>query len=116
MSTERPERPLTARYSDLLTLIFWGFLLVFLSFFFLYIGYQLDQKFGSTPSLMIGLFLLPSSSVSASFTRWHGANGPSRSCGRVNGDCQAFCRARPSPLLCWGKITASFTGTGRLKF
>ena len=58
MSTERPERPLTARYSDLLTLIFWGFLLVFLSFFFLYIGYQLDQKFGSTPSLMIGLFLL----------------------------------------------------------
>ncbi len=58
MSDERPERPLTTRYSDLLTLIFWGFLLVILSFLFLYVGYRLDQKLDSSPFLMIGLFLL----------------------------------------------------------
>ena len=58
MSDPRPERPPTDRYSDLLTLIFWGFLLVILSFLSLYVGYRLDQEFGSAPSLMIGLFLL----------------------------------------------------------
>ena len=58
MSDPRPERPPTDRYSDLMTLIFWGFLLVILSFLSLYVGYRLDQEFGSAPSLMIGLFLL----------------------------------------------------------
>jgi signal transduction histidine kinase len=41
-----------------LILIFWGFLLVIFSFLSLYIGYRLDQRFDSAPSLMIGLFLL----------------------------------------------------------
>ncbi len=58
MNTQRPQRPLKTRYSDLLTLIFWGFLLVILSLLFLYLGYQLDRKFHSAPSFMIGLFLL----------------------------------------------------------
>ena len=33
-------------------------MLVILSFLSLYVGYRLDQEFGSAPSLMIGLFLL----------------------------------------------------------
>jgi signal transduction histidine kinase len=58
MTDELPDRPRETGYGDLLTLIFWGFLLVVFSFLFLYVGYRLDQKFNTAPFLMIGLFLL----------------------------------------------------------
>ena len=36
----------------------WGFAMVIASFLFLYIGHLLDEKLGTAPNFMLGLFML----------------------------------------------------------
>ena len=36
----------------------WGFTMVIISFLFLYVGYLLDNFVGTTPSFMLGFFIL----------------------------------------------------------
>jgi F0F1-type ATP synthase assembly protein I len=43
---------------SILMLSAWGFTMVIASFLFLYVGHLLDGIFGTTPSFMLGLFLL----------------------------------------------------------
>ena len=45
-------------YGHILMLSSWGFAIVLSSFFFLYLGYQLDKAFNTSPSFMFGLFFL----------------------------------------------------------
>jgi len=44
--------------SSILMLSAWGFVMVIASFLFLYIGHLLDGVFGTSPSFMLGLFIL----------------------------------------------------------
>ncbi|MBM4270816.1 MAG: AtpZ/AtpI family protein [Deltaproteobacteria bacterium] len=48
----------TMSYTHILTLSAWGFAIVIASFLFLYVGYWLDELFRTSPTFMIGLFLL----------------------------------------------------------
>ncbi len=42
----------------ILMLSAWGFAIVIGSFLFLWLGYQLDEKLGTAPNFMLGLFFL----------------------------------------------------------
>ncbi len=45
-------------YSSILMLSAWGFVIAIASFLFLYAGYWLDQLFSTSPTFMVGLFIL----------------------------------------------------------
>jgi len=45
-------------YSSTLLLSAWGFVIAIASFLFLYAGYWLDQIFSTSPTFMLGLFIL----------------------------------------------------------
>jgi hypothetical protein len=45
-------------YSSILLLSAWGFVIAIASFLFLYAGYWLDRLFSTSPTFMLGLFLL----------------------------------------------------------
>jgi F0F1-type ATP synthase assembly protein I len=46
------------KFSGILMLSAWGFVLVFASFLFLWLGYKLDEYLGTAPNFMFGLFFL----------------------------------------------------------
>jgi F0F1-type ATP synthase assembly protein I len=46
------------QYGHILMLSAWGFVIVFASLFFLYLGHLLDQWLGTAPNFMLGLFFL----------------------------------------------------------
>jgi F0F1-type ATP synthase assembly protein I len=45
-------------FAGILMLSAWGFAIVIGSFLFLWLGYQLDEKLGTAPNFMLGLFFL----------------------------------------------------------
>ena len=64
-------------YSSIILLSAWGFVIAIASFLFLYAGYWLDQIFSTSPTFMLGLFLL---AIFISIWRlyheaWHRRNG-----------------------------------------
>jgi F0F1-type ATP synthase assembly protein I len=46
------------QYGHILMLSAWGFVIVFASLLFLYLGHLLDQWLGTAPNFMFGLFFL----------------------------------------------------------
>jgi F0F1-type ATP synthase assembly protein I len=46
------------QYGHILILSAWGFVIVFSSLLFLYIGHLLDEWLGTEPNFMLGLFFL----------------------------------------------------------
>jgi F0F1-type ATP synthase assembly protein I len=46
------------QYGHILMLSAWGFVIVFASLLFLYVGHLLDQWLGTAPNFMLGLFFL----------------------------------------------------------
>jgi F0F1-type ATP synthase assembly protein I len=46
------------QYGQILMLSAWGFVIVFASLLFLYIGHLLDEWLGTAPNFMFGLFFL----------------------------------------------------------
>ena len=50
--------PLRHQYQPLMVISAWGFVIAISSFLFLYVGYHIDQYFGTAPTFMIGLFFL----------------------------------------------------------
>jgi hypothetical protein len=51
-------------FGSILMLSAWGFAMVIASFLFLWMGYQLDEKLGTAPNFMLGLFFLATFSAS----------------------------------------------------
>lgn len=49
---------LRSNLSQILQISVWGFVIVFSSFMFLYVGRWIDTKFNTEPSFMFGLFIL----------------------------------------------------------
>ncbi len=49
---------LGSNLSQILQISVWGFVIVFSSFMFLYVGRWIDTKFNTEPSFMFGLFIL----------------------------------------------------------
>jgi F0F1-type ATP synthase assembly protein I len=45
-------------FGGILMLSAWGFAMVIGSFLFLWMGYRLDEKLGTAPNFMLGLFFL----------------------------------------------------------
>jgi F0F1-type ATP synthase assembly protein I len=45
-------------FRQIVTLSAWGFTMVIASFAFLYLGYLLDGKLGTSPNFMLGFFIL----------------------------------------------------------
>jgi len=46
------------QYGQILMLSAWGFVIVFASLLFLYVGHLLDEWLGTAPNFMFGLFFL----------------------------------------------------------
>ena len=46
------------KFSAILMLSAWGFVMVIASFLFLYVGHLLDEMLGTAPNFMLGLFFL----------------------------------------------------------
>jgi F0F1-type ATP synthase assembly protein I len=46
------------QYQSLLVISAWGFVIAISSFLFLYVGYHIDQYFGTAPAFMLGLLFL----------------------------------------------------------
>ena len=46
------------KMSGILMISAWGFAMVIASFLFLWLGYKLDEYFGTAPNFMFGLFFL----------------------------------------------------------
>ncbi len=46
------------KFSGILMISAWGFAMVIASFLFLWLGYKLDEYFGTAPNFMFGLFFL----------------------------------------------------------
>ena len=46
------------QYGQILMLSAWGFVIVFASLLFLYLGHLLDEWLGTAPNFMFGLFFL----------------------------------------------------------
>jgi len=57
MATQQKRQGHMAFY-HILVLSTWGFVIAFVSFAFLYVGYLLDQLFNTPPTFMLGLFFL----------------------------------------------------------
>lgn len=56
--TRRNEMGGMFRWGHILMLSAWGMVIACASVGFLYVGYLLDEKFGTAPSFMLGLFFL----------------------------------------------------------
>jgi F0F1-type ATP synthase assembly protein I len=52
------KKELYKKYSPILSISTYGFVIAFASFLFLYIGFKIDQYFGTEPNFMLGLFFL----------------------------------------------------------
>jgi len=52
------KRALYHRYSSVMLVSAYGFVIAVASFLFLYIGFKLDEYFGTAPNFMFGLFFL----------------------------------------------------------
>lgn len=46
------------KMSGILMMSAWGFVMVIASFFFLWLGFKIDEYIGTTPSFTFGLFFL----------------------------------------------------------
>jgi len=51
-------KPVYHKYQNIMMIRAWGFVIAIASFLFLYIGYKIDQYFGTAPKFMFGLFFL----------------------------------------------------------
>lgn len=56
--TKNEMRHIYRNYSGVFMMSAWGFIIVTVSFLFLYLGYWLDTRFGTQPTFMLGLFTL----------------------------------------------------------
>ena len=55
---KKTQSPLYGQYQHIMVISAWGFVIVFASFLFLYLGFKIDQYFGTSPTFMFGLFFL----------------------------------------------------------
>jgi F0F1-type ATP synthase assembly protein I len=55
---QETKKELYKTYSPILSISAYGFVIAFASFLFLYIGFKIDQYFGTEPNFMLGLFFL----------------------------------------------------------
>jgi F0F1-type ATP synthase assembly protein I len=58
MTTQATHRSHVQKYGHIMTVSAWGFVIVFASLLFLYLGHLLDEWLGSAPNFMFGLFFL----------------------------------------------------------
>jgi F0F1-type ATP synthase assembly protein I len=58
MNPTQKSYPSLTTYSSILLLSTWGFVIAIASFAFLYAGYWLDQLLSTSPTFMLGFFLL----------------------------------------------------------
>jgi len=57
-SVQKTQKPLYNQYHHIMAISAWGFVIAFASFLFLYIGFKIDQYFGTAPNFMFGMFFL----------------------------------------------------------
>ena len=55
---QKTQNPLYGQYQHIMVISAWGFVIVFASFLFLYLGSLLDEVLGTAPNFMFGLFFL----------------------------------------------------------
>ncbi len=55
---QETKKKLYKQYSPIMSISAYGFVIAFASFLFLYIGFKIDQYFGTEPNFMLGLFFL----------------------------------------------------------
>ncbi|MEI6314379.1 MAG: AtpZ/AtpI family protein [Syntrophus sp. (in: bacteria)] len=55
---QKTQKPLYNQYHHIMAISAWGFVIAFASFLFLYIGFKIDQYFGTAPNFMFGMFFL----------------------------------------------------------
>lgn len=55
---QKSQSPLYGQYQHIMVISAWGFVIAFASFLFLYLGFKIDQYFGTSPTFMLGLFFL----------------------------------------------------------
>lgn len=55
---QETKKTLHHKYSPILVVSAYGFVIVLASFLFLYLGYKIDEFFGTAPNFMFGLFFL----------------------------------------------------------
>ena len=59
MATIQPtQKPAYHQYQHIMAISAWGFVIAFASFLFLWLGYKIDQYFGTAPNFMFGMFFL----------------------------------------------------------
>ncbi|MDD5475115.1 MAG: AtpZ/AtpI family protein [Syntrophales bacterium] len=49
---------LYTKYTNIIVLSAWGFVIAIATFVFFYVGYMIDQRFGTQPTFMLGLLTL----------------------------------------------------------
>ena len=57
-SIQKTQKPLYNQYHHIMAISAWGFVIAFASFLFLYVGFKIDQYFGTAPNFMFGMFFL----------------------------------------------------------
>ena len=55
---QKTQGSLYGQYQHIMVISAWGFVIAFASFLFLYLGFKIDQYFGTSPTFMFGLFFL----------------------------------------------------------
>jgi len=55
---QKTQSSLFGQYQPIMVISAWGFVIAFASFLFLYLGYHIDQYFGTSPTFMFGMFFL----------------------------------------------------------
>ncbi len=55
---QQTKRALYQKYNPVMIVSAYGFVIAIASFLFLYIGFRIDQYFGTAPNFMFGLFFL----------------------------------------------------------
>ena len=58
MTTQTTQQTYLQKYGHVMTVSAWGFVIVFASLLFLYLGHLLDEWLGTEPNFMFGLFFL----------------------------------------------------------
>jgi F0F1-type ATP synthase assembly protein I len=59
MTTIQPTpKPAYHQYQHIMIISAWGFVIAIASFLFLWLGYKIDEYFGTAPNFMFGLFFL----------------------------------------------------------
>ena len=58
MTTQTTQQTYLQKYGHVMTVSAWGFVIVFASLLFLYLGHLLDEWLGTAPNFMFGLFFL----------------------------------------------------------